>query len=84
MRQSHAAGDKLFVDYAGDSVPVVGRLTGEIHQAQIFVAVLGASNFTYAQATWTQGLCDFVAAHVRAFEAMGSPSFWCPTIPRRR
>ncbi|HEY6291643.1 MAG TPA: IS21 family transposase [Terriglobia bacterium] len=71
MRQSHAAGDKLFVDYAGDSVPVVDRLTGEIHQAQIFVAVLGASNFTYAQATWTQGLCDFVAAHVRAFEAIG-------------
>ena len=57
MRQSHAAGDKLFVDYAGDGVPVViDRLTGERRSAQIFVAVLGASSFTYAQATWTQGL----------------------------
>jgi hypothetical protein len=54
MRQSHAAGDKLFVDYAGDGVPVViDRLTGERRAAQIFVAVLGASSFTYAQATWT-------------------------------
>jgi transposase len=57
MRQSHAAGDKLFVDFAGDGVPVViDRLTGERRAAQIFVAVLGASSFTYAQATWTQGL----------------------------
>lgn len=57
MRQSHAAGDKLFVDFAGDGVPVViDRLTGERRTAQIFVAVLGASSFTYAQATWTQGL----------------------------
>ena len=49
MRQSHAAGDKLFVDYAGDGVPVViDRLTGERRTAQIFVAVLGASSFTYA------------------------------------
>jgi transposase len=71
MRQSHVAGEKLFVDYAGDTVAVVDRSTGEIRQAQIFVAVLGASNFTYAQATWTQGLCDFVAAHVHAFEAIG-------------
>jgi hypothetical protein len=56
MRQSHAAGDKLFVDYAGDGVPVViDRLPGERRTAQIFVAVLGASSFTYAQATWTQG-----------------------------
>jgi transposase len=57
MRQSHAGGDKLFVDYAGDGVPVVNRLTGEVRQAQIFVAVMGASNFTYAEATWTQRLC---------------------------
>ncbi|MCP1838607.1 transposase [Bradyrhizobium sp. USDA 4523] len=59
MRQAHAAGDKLFVDYAGDGVPVVvDGLTGEHRTAQVFVAVLGASNFTYAQATWTQGLAD--------------------------
>jgi len=69
MRQSHAAGDKLFVDYAGDGVPVViDRLTGERRSAQIFVAVLGASSFTYAQATWTQGLADWISGHVGAFE----------------
>ncbi len=72
MRQSHAGGDKLFVDYAGDTAPVViDRLTGEIRQTQIFVAVLGASNFTYAEATWTQGLADWIGAHVRALEAIG-------------
>src|ERR1700722_12628897 len=55
MRQTHAAGEWLFVDYAGDGVPVViDRLTGEIRTAQIFVAVLGASSFTFAKATWTQ------------------------------
>src|SRR6202045_1867389 len=73
MRQSHAAGDKLFVDYAGDGVPVViDRLTGERRAAQIFVAVLGASSFTYAQATWTQGLADWISGHVGAFEAIGA------------
>jgi transposase len=71
MRQSHAGGDKLFVDYAGDSVPVVDRLTGDIRHAQIFVAVLGASNFTYSEATWTQGLADWIGAHTRAFAAIG-------------
>jgi transposase len=71
MRQSHAGGDKLFVDYAGDGVPVVNRLTGEIRHAQIFVAVLGASNFTYSEATWTQGLADWIGAHTRAFAAIG-------------
>jgi transposase len=72
MRQSHAAGEKLFVDYAGDGVPVViDRLTGELRNAQIFVAVLGASNFTFAVASWTQGLADFVDAHVRAFQTIG-------------
>jgi transposase len=51
-RQTHVGGDKLFVDYAGDTVAViVDRLTGEVRQAQIFVAVMGASNFTYAEAT---------------------------------
>ncbi|MET4324156.1 transposase [Bradyrhizobium sp. RT5a] len=64
MRQSHA-GDKLFVDYAGDGVPVVvDRLTGERRTAQIFVTLLGASTFTYSQATWTQGLADWISAHV--------------------
>jgi transposase len=72
MRQHHAGGDKLFVDYAGDTVPViVDRLTGKTRPAQIFVAVLGASNFTYAEASWTQALADWIGAHTRAFEAIG-------------
>src|SRR5580692_9331757 len=72
MRQTHAAGERLFVDYAGDGVPVVvDRLTGEIRMAQIFVAVLGASSFTFAKATWTQALPDWIDAHVRALEAIG-------------
>jgi transposase len=72
MRQTHVGGDKLFVDYAGDTVPViVDRLTGEQRQAQIFVAVMGASNFTYVEATWTQRLGDWIGAHTRAFAAIG-------------
>ena len=72
MRQTHAAGERLFVDYAGDGVPVViDRLTGEIRMAQIFVAALGASSFTFAKATWTQALPDWIDAHVRAFETIG-------------
>jgi transposase len=72
MRQSHIGGDKLFVDYAGDTVPViVDRLTGQVRPAQIFVAVMGASNFTYAEASWTQALADWIGAHTRAFAAIG-------------
>jgi len=72
MRQTHIAGEKLFVDYAGDRVPVIiDRLTGEVREAQIFVAVLGASSFTYAQATWTQAVPDWIDAHVRTFAAIG-------------
>jgi len=80
MRHAHAGGEKLFVDYAGDRAPVVvDRLTGEIREAWIFVAVLGASNFTYAEATWTQGLADWIGAHTRAFEAIGgAPSLVVP------
>ena len=72
MRQTHAAGERLFVDYAGDGVPVlIDRLTGEMRKAQIFVAVLGASSFTFARASWTQTLPDWIDAHVHAFEAIG-------------
>ena len=72
MRQTHAAGERLFVDYAGNGVPVViDRLTGEIRMAQIFVAVLGASSFTFAHASWTQALADWIDAHVRALEPIG-------------
>jgi len=84
MRQTHAAGEKLFVDYAGDTVPViVNRLTGEWREAQIFVAVLGASSFSYAEATWTQSLPDWIAAHVRALEAIGGvPRLLVPDNPK--
>src|ERR1700688_5283986 len=72
MRQTHAGGDKLFVDYAGDTVPViVDQLSSKVRPAQIFVAVLGASSFTYAEASWTQALADWIGAHTRAFEAIG-------------
>jgi transposase len=68
MRQTHAPGEKLFVDYAGPTVPVTDPMTGEIQQAAIFVAVLGASNYAYCEATWTQSLPDWIGSHVRAFE----------------
>jgi len=71
MRQTHLAGDKLFVDYAGHTMPVIDRTTGEVRQVQIFVAVLGASNYTYAEATWTQSLPDWIGAHTRAFAFLG-------------
>jgi transposase len=71
MRQQHKAGEKLFVDYAGKTVPIVNGSTGEIRSAQIFVAVMGASNYTYAEATWTQGLPDWLGSHARAFEFLG-------------
>lgn len=71
MRQTHRAGEKLFVDYAGQTVTVVDPPTGEGQQAQIFVAVLGASNYTYAEATWSQTLPDWIGSHVRAFAFFG-------------
>ncbi len=71
MRQEHRAGEKLFVDYAGHTVAVVDRVTGEVREAQIFVAALGASSYSYAEATWTQGLADWVGAHVRLFRFLG-------------
>ncbi|MFI3222065.1 MAG: IS21 family transposase, partial [Methylococcaceae bacterium] len=71
MRQTHIAGDKLFIDYAGPTMSVVCASTGEIRTAQIFVAVLGASNYTFAEATWSQSLPDWLGSHVRAFEFFG-------------
>ena len=71
MRQVHRAGEKLFVDYAGPTIPIVDRTTGEEHSAQVFVAVLGASNYTFAEATMTQGLADWTGSHVRAFQFFG-------------
>lgn len=67
MRHEHRAGEKLFVDYAGQTVEVVDSETGEVSKAQIFVAVLGAGSYTYAEATASQGLEDWIGSHVRAF-----------------
>jgi transposase len=67
MRQEHKAGEKMFIDYCGQTVPVVNPKTGEIREAQVFVAVLGASNYTYSEATWTQSMPDWIDSHKRAF-----------------
>jgi transposase len=71
MRQTHLAGERLFVDWAGDTIGVIDPATGEEHRARIFVAALGASNFTYAEARWTETLPDWIGAHVNAFAAIG-------------
>lgn len=71
MRQRHPAGERLFVDYAGQTVDVICPETGEVRTAQIFVAALGASNYTYVEATWTQSLPDWISSHVRAFDFFG-------------
>ena len=98
MRQDHRAGDKVFVDYSGKKIGIVDGATGEVREAEIFVGVLGASSFTYAEATWTQTLPDWIGAHVRMFRAFGGvprlivpdnlksgvhkPSFYDPEINR--
>jgi transposase len=71
MRQVHIAGERLFVDYSGHTMEVVDATTGEVQTAQIFVAVMGASNYTYVEATFTQKLPDWIASHVRAFSYFG-------------
>jgi transposase len=76
MRQTHRAGEKLFVDYAGPTVEIIDATSGEVRQAQLFVAVLGASSYTYAEATWTQQLPDWCEAHARAFTFLGG----CPEL----
>jgi transposase len=67
MRHEHRAGEKMFVDYAGQTVDLIDGATGEMQKAQIFVAVLGASNYTYAEATLSQKVEDWVGSHIRAF-----------------
>jgi transposase len=79
LRQEHKAGEKTFVDYAGQTVPVVDAETGEIREAQIFVGVLGASNYTFAEATWTQTLPDWIASHQRMFAFFGGVT--CLLVP---
>ena len=71
MRQTYLVGEKLFVDYCGPTMNVVNPDTGEFRTAQIFVAVLGASSYTFAEATWSQKLPDWIGSHVRAFNFYG-------------
>jgi transposase len=71
MRQTHVAGEKLFVDYAGQTVPIIDAATGEVKRAQIFVAVLGASNYTYACATATQSAHDWLGSMIAALSFYG-------------
>lgn len=83
MRQIHPGGERLFVDYAGQTVPVVDPLSGEIRRAQVFVAVLGASSYTYACATWQQTAADWVGAIIATFEFIaGVPRLLVPDQPR--
>jgi transposase len=71
MRQVHAAGEKVFVDYSGKRPRVVDATTGEVTDVELFVAVLGASNLTYVEASYTQRGPDWIASHVRALEYFG-------------
>jgi len=98
MRQSHTPGEKLFVDFAGMTLPIVNAQTGEVHEAEVFVAAMGASSFTYAEALHSQELRCWLSAHVNTFEFLGGvprvtvpdnlkagvtkPSFYDPEINR--
>src|SRR5712692_11424734 len=76
LRQEHRAGEKLFVDYAGATIPIYDPQGGAVRQAAIFVAVLGASSYTYAEATRSQELENWIGSHIRAFEFLGG----CPKV----
>ena len=83
MRQIHPGGERLFVDYAGQTVPVVDAASGEIRRAQVFVAVLGASNYTYACATWQQTAADWVGSIIATLSFIaGVPRLLVPDQPR--
>ncbi len=71
LRQEHQAGEKLFVDYAGATIPIHDPQGGPVRPASIFVAVLGASNYTYAEATESQELENWIGSHIRTFEFLG-------------
>ena len=71
MRQTHVGGEKVFVDFAGDTIDVIDPESGEVRAMKLFVAAMGASNYTYAQAVATEGLEDWIGAHVRMFAFLG-------------
>ena len=72
MRQRHAAGERMFVDYSGTRMVVIDPTTGATRPAEIFIAVMGASNMTYVEASWSQALPDWIGAHTHAFAAFGA------------
>jgi transposase len=79
MRQVHTAGEKAFVDYAGTRPTIVEATTGEVIAVELFVAVLGASNYTFAEATRTQQSADWILSHTHAVEHFGGvPAVWVP------
>ena len=79
LRQEHRAGEKLFVDFSGDGIPITDPDTGEVKEAPLFVAVLGASNYIYAEAFPDQKLRSWIDAHVHAYEYIrGVPKFTVP------
>jgi transposase len=83
LRQEHKAGDKMFVDWGGDTVPIYDRKTGEVTPASIFIAALGASNYTFAYAALSQNLANWIDCHVRAFEFyQGAVKLIVPDNPR--
>ncbi len=71
MRQVHKGGEKLFIDYSGKKPEIVDPRTGEVHKVELFVSAMGASNYTYGEATMSQKSRDFIASNIRAFEDMG-------------
>ena len=83
LRHDHKAGEKTFVDWAGDTVPIHDRQTGETTAASIFVAVLGASTYTFARAALSQDLANWIDCHVRTFEFFqGVTKLLVPDNPR--
>src|SRR5437763_8961353 len=71
LRQEHRAGEKMFVDYAGATIAIHNPESGEVHPAAVFVAVLGASSYTFAEATTGQDLRNWIGSHMRAWELFG-------------
>jgi transposase len=83
LRQDHQAGEKMFVDWAGDTIPLYDQATGDIVPASLFVAVLGASSYTYARAAVSQDLPNWIDCHIGAFEYyQGTPKLVVPDNPR--
>jgi transposase len=83
LRQDYKAGEKLFVDFAGDTIPIHDPVTGAIVPAYLFVAASGASNYTYAEAVLSQDLPAWIGLHVHAFEFMGAvPAIIVPDNPK--